>query len=587
MDPISAAGIGLGVTSLSLQVFSGCIKGYQMFIEMVGMPGEFEHLRTRLRIEQSRCLLWGEKIGLVEELLDRPHRMLQMNNNLVLDMLHQIQTTFRACIETTSAFDHVAEGRSSEVPRNTTETWTKPRSTFLRKTLAVWERSGRVAARLEWAMLKKDSFEKLVTKLVQYNDRIESFLDRSALEDLRTMQAQHNLALLQMTDRIDQIQNLIRAMSVVRRSPADDGDLDSLFSRAVTLVEEPSDAANQSVVSLAEFKRHHLSIEMNMSPGETFLIPPNDMELDGAPKYSGRQLANLDGQKVWLEWRESVDDAFSQKTYSSTVETRVKKLSAILAAPDRPRAFHSPRCLGYYRSEASDKPGYALVYKWPVDTHGHNADMVSLRELLSKMSVPPAFNTRLQIAKMLASSLLYLHAVDWIHKDVRSDSILFAADPDRTINLKDPIFSGFEFSRPALPEEVTVSHQFSDKHDLYRHPDLLTLDAGRSRKSHDIYSLGLVLAEIALWEPIEDIVEIKVRRKELKSVRKRMLSPTISSFLGERVGWIYADVVRDCIEGGQALDLLPEDDEEDPETGVRLSNALHERVIQKLESIRV
>ena len=27
MDPISAAGIGLSITSLALQVFAGCIKG--------------------------------------------------------------------------------------------------------------------------------------------------------------------------------------------------------------------------------------------------------------------------------------------------------------------------------------------------------------------------------------------------------------------------------------------------------------------------------------------------------------------------------------------------------------------------------
>ena len=31
MDPISAAGIGLSITSLCLQVFAGCIKGWQTY----------------------------------------------------------------------------------------------------------------------------------------------------------------------------------------------------------------------------------------------------------------------------------------------------------------------------------------------------------------------------------------------------------------------------------------------------------------------------------------------------------------------------------------------------------------------------
>jgi hypothetical protein len=43
-----------------------------MFVQTVDMPKKFEHLRTRLNIEEARLLNWGENVGLVEELLDRP-----------------------------------------------------------------------------------------------------------------------------------------------------------------------------------------------------------------------------------------------------------------------------------------------------------------------------------------------------------------------------------------------------------------------------------------------------------------------------------------------------------------------------------
>lgn len=520
----------------------------------------------------------------MEELLESPHKLLQLNHSLVLDILHEMQFEFRECLTITSKFKQVATKISPGIANEGTKLQNKQKLTFLQKTLAVWERGGRVAARIDWAMLKRNSFQTLVIRLVQYNDKIESF-DRGALDDLRVMQAQHNLTLLQVMDKVDRVQELIEAMEVARSDSINNSELASSF-RTLT-VNKPFDKTNKSVVSLAEFKMHHMRIEMNVSSSYALYIKSGDLVLDGVPKHIGRQTGSLRGQRVWLEWRETLDDAFFQNAYRSTVEKRVMKLSAILAAQDKPSVFHSPKCVGYHRSEKRNTPRYALVYEWPPNVDGDDAELVSLRELLAKMRAPPPLNTRIRIANILAGSLLYLHAVDWIHKDIQSDCLLFAANPDRTINLREPILSGFEFSRPALPEEVTTSHQFSERHDLYRHPDLLLLNDSRSKKSHDIYSLGLVLAEIALWKPIETIAGVEVRRRELMLVRERMLQSSVSDTIAERVGWTYADLVQDCIEGGQALDILPEQNEEDLDVGVRLSNALHKKVVRKLESIKL
>lgn len=563
-----------------------------MLIEMTTMPKELEYLRTRLRIEQSRCLLWGEKVGLVEELLEAPEKLLQLNHNLVLDVLHDMQTAFRASMATTSRFDQVVAAKSRGIASDRTEFQSQAKPSFLQKTLAVWERGGRAAARVDFAMLKKNSLEKLVTRLVQYNNQIESFLDRKALGDLHVMQAQHNLTLLQIADKVDRIQDFIEAMNMARSDFLGNSDHASTFSRTITL-NESADDIHESVISLAEFKMHHMRIEMDPSSCHALSIKPRDLLLDGMPQYVGRQSGRLHGRKVLVEWRESIEDALSHPAYRSTVEERVMKLAAILAARDKPGAFHSPHCVGYYYHELhqdddkSGYAGYALVYAWPPNANGQDVELVSFREVIRGIQAPSTLNARLKIARMLAGSLLYIHAVGWVHKDVRSDNILFAADADGNVNMNEPVLSGFEFSRPALPEEVTTSHQFSKRHDLYRHPDLLRLDNTRSKKSHDIYSLGLVLAEIALWRPIEDIAEVKLRRAELKLVRERMLKSDVSIAIAGRAGWTYADLVQDCIEGGQALDISPGENEEDPDVGVRLSNALHQRVVQKLESIKI
>lgn len=575
-------------------------KGYQMFIDVKEMPKEYEHLQTRLRIEQSRCLYWGEKIGLVEEMLDEPSKLLQLNHNLVLDILHQIQTSFRSSLEIGYKYDAVANPRASASmngPANGfvngvingsvnghSEVTTKRKPLLLQKTLNLWEKGGRVASKVEWAMIKKGGFEKLITRLIQYNDRMESFLDRNALEDVRLMQAQSNLTMLQMADKVEQVRALVEAMHIARID-SDEGPFSSL-SRAATLQGEP-DAEESSLVSLAVFKAHHMKIEMNPTPGEGLLVPTNALVFNEALRSSGRQSANLRGRHVWVEWRESVDEGLSQKEYRETVEGRVKKLAAILTAPDKPKEFRSPQCVGYCQSQPGPKARYGLVYEWPPEVDGNNAEFVSLRQLLVSLKRPPTLNAR--VAKMLAASLLYLHAVNWIHKDIRSENVLFASGADRSIDLAKPLLSGFEFSRPALPEAVTVPHQFSVEHDLYRHPDLLREDTRRSLKSHDIYSLGLVLAEIALWQPVETVTQIEVRRRELAAVRSRMLGEKlhILETIDERAGWTYTDVIRDCVEGGSALNLVPGMDEEDPSVGAELSNAFYQKVVQKLQSIKM
>jgi hypothetical protein len=87
-----------------------------MFVETVDMPKNFEHLRTRLKIEQARLLNWGENIGLVEELLEHPSQTLKLNQNLILDILVQIQAAFKAGVKIESKFGEiVGEGWHASV----------------------------------------------------------------------------------------------------------------------------------------------------------------------------------------------------------------------------------------------------------------------------------------------------------------------------------------------------------------------------------------------------------------------------------------------------------------------------------------
>ena len=114
---------------------------------------------------------------------------------------------------------------------------------------------------------------------------------------------------------------------------------------------------------------------------------------------------------------------------------------------------------------------------------------------------------------------MYLHSVNWLHKGLRSDNILFfnvMSQSDReSINLDygSPTLSGFDYARPDLPEATSEPFTHNIEHDLYRHPRMLGHASSRSRKSDDIYSLGVMLVEIAYWQQIEDIMQLSLRER--------------------------------------------------------------------------
>ncbi|OQO04947.1 hypothetical protein B0A48_07965 [Cryoendolithus antarcticus] len=592
MDPVTAAGIGLSVTSIALQVFSGCIKGYQLFIDCRDLPVTYEHLRTRLRIEQTRCLQWGESVGLLEDMLDEPSKLIQLHHNLIFDILQQVQSSFRSCLVVTTKFDPHIRNRSPSVLAPPQTPIAPRKLSFLDRTLAFWEKGGRVAGRLEWAMLKKDGFEKLVVQLIEYNNRIETFLDRSTLKDLRTMHVQSNLVLLQVTDQVTQLRDLVQALKL--GAPAATTSGVQTLSRASTLVQEDDQGKGElTLLSLATFKTHHLEMTKLNGSINIPMISIASVKLDFVDQRSMRQFGRLGRRKVWLEWREDFGDFDMPADYAHKVDQRIQALAAVLSAKDKPAEVCSPDCLGYVRT-SDDKHGgadkFALVLS-QAKAAQDDTTLVSLRPLLNKR-LGIALDVRIALVKRLAEALLSLHAVNWIHKGICSDSILLQKSPNGFFIMKDPILSGFETSRPALPDEITVPYARSEERDLYRHPDLHTMDSSRSKRSHDIYSFGLVMIEIALWRPIEQIVKLEVplRRREIGKLRSAVLDDQNFVFadVAERVGWRYADVARACISGGKPIGIIDDNDnEEDPAVGSRMISAFFENILLELRALVV
>ena len=611
MDPISAAGIGLGITSLTLQIFAGCIKGrstcpgsiilqptspylqglsttgYQLFAYAEGMPAAYQHLRVRLRIEETRLLNWGQKIGLVEELLDSPSRALKQNRNLIIDILLEIQALFRGCVAIQAKFDHLVPQRSIEKEPVADrgkgqfhQRFPTASDSMLDKTLRFLEKSPQAPRRLQWALVKKEKLEGLIEKLIDYNASIEALLDSSAIDQLQHMQRQTYMALLQLNNNVVELKEISRAVQINSRPSRGPSDLQSEITAGTT------QAAGKDIARLAEFKARQLELEAQSS--DMVLKPIRSSAVSYYDKDESRSEASHNGESVWIEWKSYEVDSHLNSTWNRMLEDRIKKLAALLGSRDKPPQFNAPHCLGYFHDDTGER--YGLVYSKPVNVVPQTVPTSLLQLIQSTGRRPPSLTKRISLAHAIARCLMYLHSVNWLHKGLRSDNVIFFIPPSKVPEYDQPLIAGFEYARPDFPDEATEPPPEHSEHDIYRHPDVIRRTASRSQKSHDIYSLGVVLVELAYWKPISEIMDLPhdplAAKSRVRKVRSLLLTDDYLDFIANAMGDFYAETVKKCLTGGKNLGVPQDCDGNDGMVSLCIQEAFVEQVVGRLHYIR-
>lgn len=559
-------------------------------------------------------LNWGQKIGLVEELLEKPSRTLRQNRNLIIDILLEIQALLKSCVVVEARFDGFAEQKQTETDllQKRVEAghqdafdqrFPKRRDTFLSKTLGVLEKSSEIAGRLHWAIVKKDQFESMIQKLIGYNTSIEALLDSTAIDQLQHMQQQTYMALLQLNTNVMELKEVSMALKV---KPATGPDQVQL--QIGPLSKRPPDG-DVDIARLADFKATQIQVETQTSEVILDPIMRASIHLQGA-SHEYRSEALFQKRPVWIEWKYIEIDLSLYPDWKDIIEQRIKKLVLLLQPANKLPEFNAPQCLGYFFDQDHDDDSsggegrYGFVYLKPPHTPADTAP-VSLLELIQRsphQGPPPSLSKRIALAHTLARSLMYFHSVNWLHKGLRSDNIIFFVPPTQALAQAQsnsssrppslplpPLISGFDYSRPDFPDEETEPPPSSSAHDIYRHPALLARPGVRSQREHDVYSLGIVLVEIAYWRRIDRVMEVppdegKARRR-VRDVRRLLLDEqgeggyleTVGGMMGE----VYAGVVKRCLLGAA------EEGVEERDRGVRMLEVFAEEIVGKLSDIKV
>ncbi|KAL8708930.1 MAG: hypothetical protein Q9220_006262 [cf. Caloplaca sp. 1 TL-2023] len=550
------------------------------------MPQTYQSLLVRLKVEQIRLLKWGESIGILEDLLEQPNQNVRGNRNLMIEILLDIQALFKGGLRIQTKYDNlvkdhnglpnlpgVSSSRSTIQMMDASSNMShgKGIADLLKKTLKVFDKADAAVSRLQWAAIDESKFETLVKKLVGHNEAIESLLDRDAIRDIQLTTKQNYMAMLQLNNKMNDLQVICSSLQISAQT-----------SSSTDHASASSD--NGALYQLALFKAQVLSVSTSSMRA---YLPLQSLDISIRTPSTTRSEATFKSQMIWVEWKQyRMVDA----EWNNIVEDRVKRLAVLLGSANKPDSFHAPRCLGYFNDEEyQDGYRFGLAYEKPGNVPAGTEPTSLLHHFISAKR--PSLTKRIALAHAIASSLFHLHAVNWLHKGIRSDSIVFFVPPGTDPDYSQPMLCGFDYSRPDVPEAQTEPPPENPEYECYRHPRAQRTGLRRSRKTYDMYSLGIVLLEIAFWKPIDSIMHVpeepRAARRALKSIRSVVLGEGPRSVIEEMMGDEYYEAFRRCILGTDDLRIDDEKVESDGILAAELQQVFHDQVIRRLCSIMV
>jgi serine/threonine protein kinase len=250
-------------------------------------------------------------------------------------------------------------------------------------------------------------------------------------------------------------------------------------------------------------------------------------------------------------------------THAEELEGDVRALVRKLRAVD-PVRFSMLQCSGAQRKKSeAGTLRYELVFNFPENSSGEQP--TSLATLIASAKYRQhSLSERLKIAQQLTRAVCYVHALDFVHKNIRPRSVL--AFPQTRSTLGSVYLVGFEMFRREGGNTRLIGDSDWEKN-VYRHPERQGDHPETAhRMQHDIYSLGVCLLEIGLWKPIiplvadakstrpdgENAMEVQesiplpqqqVKTKFVKTKFESLADTLLPSVMGDQ----YRDVVVNCL----------------------------------------
>lgn len=272
--------------------------------------------------------------------------------------------------------------------------------------------------------------------------------------------------------------------------------------------------------------------------------------------------AKMTNPRILIEFKKS---GMNPKQTSATIESKTvtvqkEKYTPQLARLLRKAGEHDFRTLRL-NSYAWDPSHQQCAFLFDYPEAAEDVKPQSLYDLIR--SKQPEFELdlgqRFHVARTVARSIGAFHCDGWIHKSIRAQAIKFFNKQGGIWDFSSPYLTDFEISRPDGATTLLEPTALNPDFDVYRHPLRYGLPTVRFNKTHDIYSLGVVLLEIGLWRTAREMHDELVKEKydgkpppegvKANYIRD-MLIDNARAGLRHRMGSAYQEAVLLCLNSG-------------------------------------
>ncbi|OQE35336.1 hypothetical protein PENCOP_c013G04988 [Penicillium coprophilum] len=283
-----------------------------------------------------------------------------------------------------------------------------------------------------------------------------------------------------------------------------------------------------------------------------FLISINPQKIPFCSAEAGRRPEN--GQSLIVERVVPLPGA-----NVGDISKDIRDLARRLSGSDA-MEFGLLSCKGYIQhrkpeSSRSTPNAFTIIFRMPAQ----QVQPRSLRGCFQDMNHTHSLSDRFKLANELAKAVHSVHLFGFVHKNIRPETILLLKSHESSIG--SAFLIGFDSFRMASGKTLRKG-EASWERSLYQHPDRIgTVSTKDYIMQHDIYSLGVCLLELGLWESFVSYDDLILDGNE------NAPTPTRASILGmdqglyfqkhllflaqgelrKRMGTKYSDVVVTCL----------------------------------------
>lgn len=566
--------------------FRGACFAVKAFRNGLNYSADAERIVLNLEMERYRLQIWGENSGLVPtdgEEPSLPERLLPIVDVIrrhlddITDSFQDAETlSGRYGLNETDSLPTTSDKVSRLVERmqrsiRTSGSRFKPSS----------DQAGRLSGddfgdldladprrtstwkRLRWAVNDLKKFDELVISLGERISKLNMLLTESQQQKVREADERVNIVLVDSV--LDQA-SLDLLLNAVKNAPVTSPKRSMVESKA-------------------------LATDLSWSPPPSYTMSPSPLSLstfvlpEGFETMKRFVTTKTSSESPYLLERKDFDPNITPDDKAKLVQ-RIQRLVMLLSRP-KTCDFRTPWAEGCI----NDPSRYCwwMVLKLPeAPSPASKASLlpfppspVSLHTILQpKAKFRPPLEQRYALASRLCSTLSELYSSSWLHKGIRSDNILFGVHfapilPSATQTdaiLRTMLLCGFDYSRQESEWSTVDKSRLSGEvaTALYRHPNYQGDAAQGYKMQYDIYSLGLVLVEIALWVPLSTFLDGKPSSSSTQSrtgdatinlspnmevfyaphaaLLKRRVINRVDTELAFRVGSAYYNAVKFCLE---------------------------------------